>query len=1301
MKHKYLSLIALAGAMFMSTNLQAWDDPVPPTAPAPPATYTGDWATPESGGQYYIYNVGAGLFLGGGQTWGTRGIVLCDSVVTLDQSPVQINNVSGNTTANFVFPFEITQDPLMEEEWTFVVLNNSKNTSGAKYFVGEDGAQTWIDGDESRNTSFGAWTITPYMDGYMIQNVNASTLLYTDDNGDVTRAFGVDGNNIQRGWAATWTDLWIELPEGNTTLPWLTWKFVSAENAESVKAYNKEYKEKMNSEEYLAKLDAYEEAKKGYAAKTNLKVALEEAEEAGINTDVAGAVYTDPNATVEQVNAAITDLKYAIYSAQFKELFQGATDEEPLEVTEYCLVNADFSDGNIEGWDCTFQSGVNATNVGYSNWQPTMSDGRPGYLNDGKTLTSTGSSYNDDNELSYISNFIEAWKDNNDPWVIGDAQLQQTIFGLPTGAYKLTCDVIATHQHGKYQNPVTGVKLFIATDNGQEVFQEVATRDGIPEHFSVTFTCPEGVKALTFGLKTESTTANWIAADNFRIYYFGETEMSLAQIKLVEAIKAAGSSVEKIESGIYMAYQGDITAFETALKEAESIAATQTDDETYADAQAKLEAAQAAYEASVTEYEKLGTFIGADGSASKLDEYMETAGQLGDLYDELEPWESELKNGYYDGAITNERIEELMGSFLNKIREYIKKGNINPGDDITILLDNPDFSEGSTSDPTGWTINNGSLTELASATGNIETWHKTFDISQTITDMPAGIYDITVQGFVRHDNGSVTDQTYFYAGDTKTCLMTLEDQWSFEPIYTSDGPNPYIHDGNYDATMTTVEGETAYKCNGMGGAYYWFQTEIPADLYPTFKYKAPSDQNWDGDNYYTNHIKVVLSQPGDFTIGLGTTAGEDWIIWDNFKIKYLGDDMNIYIQMINEAFAKLQETHDGDEAFVTKKAEDDFNAVAKKVEDAANLQTGKEALALIDEINQISSYISAGSKAGSNLETTYYLYAEYLMPTVESSDATFPALLSQIESSFANPAEIADNEAIDALVAELKKGWVKYVMADHIADASAENPQDVSAAIFNPDYTDYDMNTEQQTNSEGWTNEGSNGSTIYNSIYYAEIEFYNTNFNHYQTIQGLEPGWYIVANDAFYRAGDVNAMTTAYNDSVPALNSYMYAVVAGDTVATKYVHGMFDGAQIEPTYSDGEVTVDLTQEEGLNGTYYVPNLMGSAYEFLNIEDEEGNKFFTNQIVVEVKEDGVLTIGMRKTELIANDWTVITNWSLSYIGKEAPVAVESLEAKQSVKAAQFFGIDGRQQSRIQRGVNIVRMADGSVRKVMVK
>ena len=141
MKHKYLFLLALAGAMTVSTSVMAqsqWNEPVAPTAPAISAQYAGNFVDPEAGGQYYLYNVGSGLFLGGGQTWGTRGIVLCDSVVSVSQEPVKINNVNNNTSVNYVLPFEVQTNALDETAWTIVALNNSKNTAGDMYFVGED-----------------------------------------------------------------------------------------------------------------------------------------------------------------------------------------------------------------------------------------------------------------------------------------------------------------------------------------------------------------------------------------------------------------------------------------------------------------------------------------------------------------------------------------------------------------------------------------------------------------------------------------------------------------------------------------------------------------------------------------------------------------------------------------------------------------------------------------------------------------------------------------------------------------------------------------------------------------------------------------------------------------------------------------------------------------------------------------------------------------------------------------------------------------------------------------------------------
>ena len=1244
MKQKYLSLIALASAMCMSTSAWAqWDEPTAPELEIKNA------ASVEAGKTYYIMNVGAEQFITGANSWSTQVSLTSEGVIpeTTDVSPALAIYVadSTGTSANLAGVTGVS----LRLNGTYTVYG----ASGARTFTN---TYLFRDSEESSFMDHGTqdkgyiWKITKVEEtGY-----------YRIQTADGDPAY-LDAATQYAGWDAELGGI----DEGNTAVVFnmteeqegIDWMFIDAAT-------------------FLVQLNAYE-------ARVALYDLLYEASDYGVDTSAATAAYNNPNATKEELESVINDLKYAINVAQFQEQFEGATADDPLEVTDICLVNANFSEGSINGWDCTFQRGVNATNIGYQG---------ASYTNNGTTLTEAGSAVDDDENASYLSNFIEAWKDNNDPWKIGDAELSQTVFGLPTGMYKLTCDVIATHQWGKFDNPVTGTKLFISTDTGVEVYQEVATSNNNPEHFSITFTCPEGVRALTFGLKTENTTANWIAADNFRIYYFGETEMTLAQVNLSEAIKAAEAFAETNQD--MPVYQATFEAFEAALLNAQSVAAASGSDEDCVAAQTALEAARAEYAASLKAYEKLGVFIGADGSACKLDEYLEIAGQLGDIYDTLEAQGEELKNGYSDGTITTERMNEIMDGFLPALRAAIKDGHVTPGADVTILLDNADFSEGSgaTNIP-GWTIKSGNITELSASYHNIEAYHYEFDFCQTISDMPAGVYNIGVQGFVRVDSWTdhgnyVGDENnmVLYGGLTNKRFKKLTDEYSETALLGNNGDDS-TGSWPYDTPHTDiVDGTTVYVPNSMQGAKAYFDAENPMTEKP----------------FYLNEVQIVHNG-GDLTIGVKCEKANNlWILWDNFTIQYVGEDIESYIQMVQEEFEELKKVYEAEDAFVTKKAEDDFKAVELKVNDAKNIQTGDEALALINEIDAVMEYIKAAYVPGNNLKETYYLYSETMLSLYESSDTSFPALLDQVSSSIENPDEIADNDAINTLMASLKKGWTKYVMADNIAGASEENPADVTAVIFNPDYTDYELNIDQPTNSEGWTNEGSNGSTVYNDQYYEEIEFYNTNFNHYQTIEGLEPGWYLISNDAFYRAGDVGAMTTATHDSVPAMNSYMYAVVAGDTVATKYVHSMFDGAQVEETFSDGEVTVNLTKEDGLNGTYYVPNLMGSAYAFLTLEDYETEKrYYTNTIAAEVKEDGVLTIGVRKTELITNDWTVITNWGLAYVGKQAPVAVNSLEAKQSVKAAQFFGIDGRQQSRLQRGINIVRMADGSVQKVLVK
>ena len=181
------------------------------------------------------------------------------------------------------------------------------------------------------------------------------------------------------------------------------------------------------------------------------------------------------------------------------------------EVTDECLINPTFDD-NINGWNIRFVNSLTAPNAGYQN--------NTVYTNDGSSVSSGGSAVNDDGKVSSLNNFIEVWNPStSSPYRIGDCEISQTIYGLPAGKYKLSCDAIAVQQGSQYQNPIKGTSLFIRTNTGYEEKKDVATANNNPEHFTLEFTYPSNANVLILGLKTEKSTANWIAADNFRLYY--------------------------------------------------------------------------------------------------------------------------------------------------------------------------------------------------------------------------------------------------------------------------------------------------------------------------------------------------------------------------------------------------------------------------------------------------------------------------------------------------------------------------------------------------------------------------------------------------------------------------------------------------------------------------------------------------------------------------------------------------------------------------------------------------------------
>ena len=176
--------------------------------------------------------------------------------------------------------------------------------------------------------------------------------------------------------------------------------------------------------------------------------------------------------------------------------------QEWLDMTDEYVVNPSFN-SNVNGWVVNYNNST-AQNYGYQSASYTNGD-------------------------IVISQFVEMWRpQNNYRNPLGDGSIYQVIDGLPIGHYRLEADLIATSQNYGQSTPVTGVQLFMA-DDANESTETIATGNGAPQHFLVEFDYTAG--DLILGVRTDNTTANWVAMDNVRLCLYG-TEVAATKVTL-------------------------------------------------------------------------------------------------------------------------------------------------------------------------------------------------------------------------------------------------------------------------------------------------------------------------------------------------------------------------------------------------------------------------------------------------------------------------------------------------------------------------------------------------------------------------------------------------------------------------------------------------------------------------------------------------------------------------------------------------------------------------------------------------
>jgi hypothetical protein len=261
--------------------------------------------------------------------------------------------------------------------------------------------------------------------------------------------------------------------------------------------------------------------------------------------------------------------------------------------------------------------------------------------------------------------------------------------------------------------------------------------------------------------------------------------------------------------------------------------------------------------------------------------------------------------------------------YKTQLREGLAEASEENPVDATWMLQNPNFNRNDQR-VSAWTVSEDCTNKNLNGGNNVnncaESWHSTFTISQTVENAPAGIYQLTAQGFYRQDDDVVEDLPVFFGGDQ-----------------TQEVP----------AKLGTE--------NSMGEASLSFT-----------------------DGLYTiEPITFEVGADGVLTVGVKGTALHQWVIFDNFQLTYLGEKKAAPEPVKGNATYAVQVDESrraGESVDVATEADGVVATLTFGVEGGADFKPGKAA-------GQVEGYVAVtdgnGENGKSNSGTVYYIVPKY------------------------------------------------------------------------------------------------------------------------------------------------------------------------------------------------------------------------------------------------------------------------------------------------------------------------------------
>lgn len=989
-----------------------------------------------------------------------------------------------------------------------------------------------------------------------------------------------------------------------------------------------------------------------------LKDAINSAIDEGLDVSAAEAIYNNKDAQYWQLKEAFR----MISDARRNKAMADATADSPVSITEYV---ADANCDALTGWthDCVYDKDGNVESGGHgTNWQ-------------------THSAVHTAADGYQTEKFIERWvHGDSDPVTntsvkgegrLSDGVLSQTLHNLPAGGYKLTCYAMATQQSKGDSYQVEGVSVFADTKSTPNS-QTVATLAAVPQKYEFLLDVKEG-EDLTIGFKLDNCTANWVFVDNFQIEYCGPSfkAMTLADVQKAAAeLEAQMGGMEVCptytdKASELIAAVGEMT---TDTDEAEINAMKQQ----LADIAAKIDKSSALYAELKDLDATIQEFLALDPQGDEFEAFM-------DLYNDCGKEGEGVESLMSTYTLENEDLTQYMADLKVKL-EAAQNASIKAGDDITRKIVNPSFDTGTSE---GWT---GNVT-VSKDYKNCEAYEKTFDLYQDITNLPDGVYELSVLAFQRvgfnevasvaHDNGTEDITAVIYANDLETPFTSPYTYGMKEASGGDPADYKYI-----------LNGEDVYIPNSMKGM------------------AAAVTEN---SNAYTVTVPMLV-EGGTLRIGVRAKrrptngSGGDWAIWDNFRLKYVGSKGDALNVVSDPLIAKA-------DGLLGSKMNADVRA------QLVDAKTALETEATVEGIHALSAAIEVANtsieaykplKEAIDNAQTRYEENEASSTTSETAKGLYNAAMATAKDVYENGT--ATDAEIPAAVKALNGGVTKYVINDIIEGAAESNPADITKVIANSDFA--------TMSSTGWdVIDGTMGFQANNSV--EAGEFYNCTFNLQQALVGLPAGMYRLTSQAFYRYGsDPKAKVDGSDQLKYDVNENAFIYFSDKEIPTeegkKVATELPENKQAIKTITAHKIAEDTWNSVGLSDAgglkkmddgLYIPDNMVTAQAFFR--SDAGSAYDSEPLNFTYNGSSDFRIGLIKNvknDATSGDWTIVKNFKLYYLGVD-PTGISEIVTDANAVATKIYNASGMQIGKLQKGINIIEtvMKDGSkkVKKVVVK